>query len=312
MTNSEKPGLTALPPELRAWEEAGSYVHSGPHDYHLFVRDVGNQSADPDRTLMLFHGYPESSLIYAAALERLGERFDRIVLFDFLGFGLSDKPTEHAYSIFEHADMALEVWRKLGVRGGHLLAHDMGDSVATELLYRQMCELLPGWFDVGILSCTFTNGNMVMELAQLRVGQLLLRAPYLGALLDKRSSYGMFASQVRSASGTDLLPDNEIELMWAAMHHNGGTRISHKLIRYLAERDRFQNVRWLPAVQSIQIPIHFCWGAEDAVAPKKVAQHLHDEVRPASLLTLLPGVGHFCQQEAPDEWVESVMSFWAR
>jgi hypothetical protein len=82
---------------------------------------------------------------------------------------------------------------------------------------------------------------MVMELANLRIGQQLLRTPYVGSLLDKGSNlvgsnYRVFANQVRSASGTDLLPECEIELMAAAANFNGGGRIDHKIVRYLDER----------------------------------------------------------------------------
>ena len=51
-------------------------------------------------------------------------KLHRIVLFDFPGFGQSDKPADYSYSLFEQADVALEVWRSLGVSGGHLLGHD--------------------------------------------------------------------------------------------------------------------------------------------------------------------------------------------
>ena len=83
--------------------------------------------------------------------------FDRIILFDMAGYGLSDKPVEgFTYSLMEQADLALQVWQHLGVKGGHLLAHDMGDSVATELVARHVSNLLPAWFAAGFQSFTFT------------------------------------------------------------------------------------------------------------------------------------------------------------
>ncbi len=56
-----------------------------------------------------------------------------------LGYGLSDKPDHgYSYSLIEQADVALHVWRALGVKGGHVLSHDMGTSVLTELVARQI------------------------------------------------------------------------------------------------------------------------------------------------------------------------------
>lgn len=55
---------------------------------------------------------------------------------DLLGFGDSDKPPGHRYSLFEQADLVEEVWELLGVQGGALVAHDYGVTVAQELLAR--------------------------------------------------------------------------------------------------------------------------------------------------------------------------------
>jgi pimeloyl-ACP methyl ester carboxylesterase len=195
------------------------------------------------------------------------------------------------------------------VRGGHLLGHDMGDSVVTELVARLGRGLLPGFLDGGFPSLTFTNGNMVMALARLRVSQSLLRTR-LGSVLGRFGSYRVFAQQVRSASG-GALPEREIELMWALSQREEGGRVQHRIIRYLDERDRFQDTRWLPALAAARVPVHVCWGEADRVAPAAVARHLSARVCPGARLTLLPGVGHFCQQEDPGAWNRAVLRFWA-
>ena len=47
----------------------------------------------------------------------------------------------------DQADMALALWRKLGVKSAHLVAHDMGDSVLTEILSRRDRNMLPDYFN---------------------------------------------------------------------------------------------------------------------------------------------------------------------
>jgi len=258
---------------------------------------------------MLIHGYPESSYSYHKVVEGLGARFDRIVLIDFPGFGLSDKPERLTYSLMEQADALLFAWGRLGVRGGHVISHDMGDSVLTELVARSVQGLLPGWFDSGLQSVTFTNGNMVMEKAALVPMQKLLRNHTLGPLLNRFTRYGTFRSQVKMANGAPI-DDDDIEHMWRLNALQNGHLLTWKIIRYLDERDRFQNPRWLSALGAFEGPVHICWGAADAVAPQRVAQHLKDEIHPAARLTLMQGVGHFCQLQAPDIWCENVLSFY--
>ncbi|MFG2196844.1 alpha/beta fold hydrolase [Streptomyces sp. NPDC048639] len=66
-------------------------------------------------------------------LTRLGLR---VTTFDLLGFGYSDKPRRHRYSLLEQADLVEDLWRRLGIGDTALVAHDYGVSVAQELLAR--------------------------------------------------------------------------------------------------------------------------------------------------------------------------------
>jgi len=224
---------------------------------------------------------------------------------------MSDKPlTGYTYSLFEQTDCALQVWKHYGITGGHLLAHDMGDTVLTELIARSELDVLPAWFSKGILSATFTNGNMVMEKAKLRITQKWLLTKRGGPILGKLISFPLFRQQVKSASRSTGLSDEAIHLMWTAICHKKGRQLFHIAIRYLNDRKRFQNHRWLPPLKDTKIPLQICWGNKDVVAPVAVAQHLKNHVMPQAKLTYMEGVGHFAQIEAPEIWLASVSPFW--
>ncbi|MCP2670751.1 alpha/beta hydrolase [Maricaulaceae bacterium EIL42A08] len=302
--------LNRLPDDAQTWRQAGSTLHLPLGDCDIFYRDIGDTSAEPDRTLFLIHGYPESSFSYHKVVERLGQRFDRIVLVDFPGFGFSDKPERLTFSLMEQADALLFVWQQLKARGGHAISHDMGDSVLTELIARSVQGLMPGWFEAGLQSVTFTNGNMVMEKAALVPMQKLLRHHTLGPFLNRFTRYPTFKGQVEQANGAPM-DEADIEGIWKLNALQDGHLLTWKIIRYLDERDRFQNPRWLKALSQFERPIHICWGQADAVAPERVAHHLKNEVCPSAPLTLMPGVGHFCQLQSPDEWSDAVLSFYA-
>ncbi len=307
MTNGQQREAASLPVELRVWEESGSYValRNGQADLQVFVRDSGDTDAPASETLLILHGFPESSYSFHKNVAALGERYRRVVVFDFPGYGFSDKPDWCTYSLFEQADAALAVWKHLAIRGGHVLAHDMGTSVLTELLARGVRGLLPAWFADGIQSATFCNGNMVMERAKLRIMQVLLRTR-LGRIMSRLSTRRIFHRQVRSANGGTGLTSKDIDLMFAALSYKNGKRLGWKLIKYLDERERFQNTRWLPALRDADCPVRIIWGDADAVAPVAIARYLKEHVCPAAELKILPGVGHFAQLDAPDVWNAAV------
>ncbi|NXF13812.1 MEST protein, partial [Smithornis capensis] len=88
--------------------------------------------------VILLHGFPTSSYDWSKIWEGLTQRFHRVIALDFLGFGFSDKPRPHRYSILEQADIVEGLVRHLGLRQHriNLLSHDYGDTVAQELLHR--------------------------------------------------------------------------------------------------------------------------------------------------------------------------------
>ena len=116
---------------VEAWRATGASERF--RDHEIWVRSITGD----DPVLLLLHGYPSSSYDFRTLLPRFAE--SAALTFDFLGFGLSDKPRGFAYSLLWQADLVEElVARHFGGRELFLVAHDMGTSVATELLARDI------------------------------------------------------------------------------------------------------------------------------------------------------------------------------
>lgn len=300
---------TRLDQEILNWLAAGTCTDWPQGGCQIFYRDIGNSSAGASETLILIHGYPESGFVFHKVVDHLSSRFKRILLVDLPGFGLSEKPQDLSYSLFEQADALLWVIKQCDIAGAHFIAHDMGDSILTELIAREIQSLLPMWFDEGILSATFTNGNMVMEEAKLVITQKLLRHHTIGPLINRFTNLTLFTKQILAANGASL-DKKDIDHIWQLYSYNNGHLLAWKVIRYLDERDKFQNTRWLKALSQFDKPIHICWGEADSVAPIAVANHLKYKICPEAKLTIMPGVGHFCETHAPEVWSDAVLGFY--
>jgi pimeloyl-ACP methyl ester carboxylesterase len=262
----------------------------------VFVRS-GQGDGPP---VLLLHGYPSSSYDYRGVVPHLAGR--AWVTLDFLGFGLSDKPRPHRYSLFEQADIVQTVVAEVAPGPVVLIAHDMGTSVTTELLARDLESRLPFELQRVVLS----NGSVILHRASLRPVQKALRGP-LGPILARFSNRATFVREFgRLFTANHPLSAEEADAQWALMSYNNGNRISHLLISYLDERVRYAE-RWHGAVRDWPKPLSFLWALDDIVATTNVLDGLR-ELRPAADVVELPGVGHYPQVEVPDVFSRAALS----
>lgn len=289
------PGIS---PELAAWRDRGRYV--SVFGRAVFVVEAGPRDAPP---LLVLHGFPTCSLDFRAVLAPLAERH-RVIAHDHLGFGLSDKPADYSYSLLEQAEVALAVWRALGVERGHVLAHDYGTSVATELVARRERGGLP----VEIESLTLANGSVHIELARLSLPQRLLRSKLVGPTFAALGSRPVFKLQLRRIFGRPkTVADAELDLLWEAVSLNDGRRRLAPISSYLDERVRFWN-RWIGALTRFDRPAHVLWGRRDPIAVPAIAEALAAEI-PGAALTWLDELGHYPMLEDPARWAAAVLAF---
>ena len=242
-------------------------------------------------------------------------------LWDHIGFGLSAKPRFNwTYSIFEHADVAMRLWLDLVPRQEDtgktapliLVAHDMGDTVATEILTRRHRGLIPP--GLNIAGVMFTNGGMHFPLSQFRLSQRLLLLPL-----------GSFLNGLSAALDTNfVLSRQQLSEIWGPLHADAsrnaaiddlvlfntirdGHRQMYRTINYL--RDRFQfNYRWLDSLAALDLPCMLLWGTHDAVAPLAIAEFIV-KLAPQCSLQTLDKVGHFLMLEAPLLFSQHVLDF---
>jgi pimeloyl-ACP methyl ester carboxylesterase len=256
----------------------------------LFVRRRGGG----DGVLLLFlHGFPSSSYDWRPLIE-LRPAGEATLAFDFLGFGLSEKPRDHLYTLAWQADAAAELVRRAGSPPVFVVGHDMGTSVATELMARD----LRGELDIDMTGALLFNGSMLLHLAKPTVGQRLLRSP-LGPLFARLTSERTFRAQfARVFSPEHPLGADEAADQWSLIAHGGGQRIAHRTIHYMDERERFTD-RWHGAIRDWPGPLTLAWGMQDPVARTEVLDGLH-ALRPGVETIELPDAGHYPQIERPD------------
>ena len=273
------------------WKSKGNFLQV--NNNRLFVIDTNNGINTSQKSMVILHGYPTSSFDYYKVLPELSVNY-RVILHDHLGFGFSDKPKDVDYSLVTQADIALELWRQLGLKKIFLFAHDYGTSVATEIIARYNANEL----DIEIEQLILTNGSIHIELSQLRTIQKLLKHKILGKYVAKLTNFPIFRKNMKNIYfDTSRVTDNELKEMWKLIELNGGRKVIHKLTQYINERYLHWN-RWVGALKETQIPTKIIWAKNDPIAVPAIAKLLSKEIT-NNTLYWLENTGHFLMLENP-------------
>ena len=269
--------------------------------YDIFTVDIPATGDEQQAPLLILHGFPTSSFDFHAVVDRLAvDR--RVVLFDLLGYGLSEKP-DLSYRLALQADIAVALVGRLGLDHLALLTHDVGDTVGGELLARN----LEGGWPVEVTDRALTNGSIYMRWARLSDGQR-----FLLDLPDRRLTEGpgpdrdtVVAGITATFSAGSAVSDEELTAQWEMIAHLDGHLLLPRLIRYVEERRQYED-RFTGAIERHPSPLTVVWGRDDPIAVATMADHLAGCRGVA--VHQLDGVGHYPMLEAPDRFLDALPS----
>ena len=282
---------------LAEWRATGQFfTHRG---HRIFCRSGGVADAP---ALLLIHGFPTASWDWEALWPGLTARYHVLTL-DMLGFGFSDKPARHDYSLLSQADLLEDFLRQRGVSEYHVLAHDYGDTVAQELLARQSQT----GERAALRSVCLLNGGLFPESHRPLLTQKLLLSP-LGPWVARLSTRGTLERSMRRIFGRTTPPTAEqIDAFWALMNHNQGKVVLPSVIRYMHERVLYRE-RWVGALQRTAIPMRLIDGVVDPISGEHMVER-YQALIPRPDVVRLEGIGHYPQVEAPQQVLEGYLTF---
>ncbi len=292
-TSELVPGRLGALDTVRQWKALAQYAEY--NDQKLFYVDSGE-----GEVVLCLQGFPLASWSWGRVWPRLSHQY-RMLSFDYLGSGYSDKPENYPHSVGDIADQVRYLLTTLHLKKVHILAHGSGVTVAQELLARQSEA---GTFNpVQIQSVIFLNGGILPGFKSSFMNDL---QRMLG---NKPKMEG--ADEVLFGRLLNYLCDENSHLSaqfihesWFLLNRKSEIPNALGLMSYLADREKNAG-RWESVFENRDIPISCIIGQSDPVWGRKMTPALMVKVG-REHVARLHEVGNFPHIESPSQVIKRV------
>lgn len=282
----------------------------------VWVRRAG---AAEGSALVLLHGLPTSSYLWRHCLPGLAAALPgwRILAPDLPGYGRS---APRAGAGPRHLGRFLDaLLHELGVARFALAGHDLGGLVALTTAVARTARREPARAGGPRLERLILLDTTIFPTPALVLGLLPAVVPpfselyfaWLGrrgaAALRRRHGAGL---RRLLAPGTTLTPADAAEYS-APYASLAGWREARRSLRALAGQTPFV-LRCIAHLRDLTTPTRLIWGAGDPFFPPATAERLRQAIPGAEpAIHVIPGAGHFPQEDRPAEVTRLIAGFLA-
>lgn len=252
---------------------------------HQVYYEFGDQVERP--VLVLFNGITMSTPAWTLLLPILQTQY-RLLRFDFLGQGQSDRPAGEKYTLTEQADMAMQLIDHLGIERFYLVGLSYGGMVAQHFTRR---------FQARILKLILASTLAWSDEASQRISDSWIAAHKAGGL-DLRETISipwLFSSRFLAANSAML---EGLKQMAGMLDWNAVVR----LINGVKEHDARN---WL---HTLTVPTLILVGNEDRLTPRYQAELIQERLLGAKL-EVIPYAGHVLHIEAAEAFSHAISRF---
>lgn len=274
-------------------------VQRGP--YHLYAREYPGE----EPAIVLMHGFPDNLHLYDRLLPWLITT-RRVVTFDFLGWGESEKPAGYPYTAANQVGDLDAVIEQLHLQQVVLVAHDASgppaidwalahaERVAALVLLNTYYCLMP---TLRPPEAIWLNATPLVR----NVARVVLQA-FDNWLFRKMYWWQVGGFMREKASREEFLPLLYQQFAAAPSAQGAFFRLNEDLLSTV--RDRTKRI---PQMKAFSRPVRIIFGAKDPYLNAGVARRFH-ELFPTSELFLLPGANHFVQIDEPEQVAHLLLS----
>jgi len=271
------------------------------NQHRIYVREY--EGRDP--AIILLHGFPDNLHLYDRLVPYLSPS-SRVVTFDFLGWGASDKPADYSYTATNQTLELDTVIRQLKLKQVILVAHDASGPPAIDWALNHP-EQVAGLVLLNTYYCEMPTLRSPEAIWLFSTPVVRSVARPVSEMLDHLIFKRMFWWQVGSFFRDSEVRDEFLPLLYRQFDTSPSARpaffsLNEDLLPTIRSRSKM-----IPKLKEFKAPVRIIFGAADPYLNKGVAESFHD-LFPTSELFLLPGARHYVQMDEPGEIARLILS----
>lgn len=267
----------------------------------IYTREYGGE----EPTIVLMHGFPDNLHLYDRLVPYLSPP-RRIVAFDFLGWGSSDKPLGYPYTA-ENQKLDLDtVVKQLKLGQVVLVAHDASGPPAIDWALNHPNQLA-ALVLLNTYYCAMPTLKSPEAIWLFSTPLVRSVARPVSGIFDHVIFRRMYWWQVGRFFRDAEIRNKFVPLLYQQFEATPSTRppffsLNEDLLPTIRSRSKIA-----PKLKELRRPVRIIFGDSDPYLNKGVAQKFH-ELFPGSDLFLLPGARHFVQMDEPQEVARLIIS----
>ncbi|MEO1061763.1 MAG: alpha/beta fold hydrolase [Actinomycetota bacterium] len=286
-----------------------------PHvfDGHGFAQHYVDEGPRDGETIVCLHGEPTWGYLYRHMIGPLSRRH-RVIVPDHMGFGKSETPQDRPYTLQTHVENLAALVDHLGVGDLTLVMQDWGGPIGTGYAVRQpervkrlvLANTIAGYGRVEDPDVPQTSDSAWFRW----IGEGL-ESGRTEAVLRNIGSTVLSVMKIIGFQQRDGIDDTWIRA-YSAPFPDWESSIGAYEFPIDAYEGRIVDyvLAGLDGVPAIQAkPALLLEGLEDRAIPPARAIADFRALWPEAPVVELPGVGHFCQEDAPDVLVTNIEQF---
>ena len=276
-----------------------SFVRRGQHRIH--VREYPGE----EPAIVLMHGFPDNLHLYDRLFPNLSPP-RRVVAFDFLGWGTSDKPSGFTYTSTSQIDDLDAVVTQLHLHEVVLVAHDASGPPAIDWALVHP-DRVAGLALLNTYYCAMPTLRPPEAIWLFSTPVVRSVARHVSQMFGNRIFRRMYQWQVGRFFRDAEVRNEFLPLLYQQFDATPSARpaffgLNNDLLATVMARTRN-----IPKLGEFRRPVRIIFGDADPYLNKGVARRFH-QLFPASELFLVPGARHFVQMDEPAQVARLVLA----